>query len=420
MTHAITFVVPAFNAAATLTDTLRSILAQSRPDWFTLVIDDGSTDATAEVAASFHDARIRVVHQKNSGVAVARNRGLAMSTSPAVAFIDADDTIDPDYMDVMLPALERFDLVPAAYRYTGPLLEDAGWLVTPAASDVERLCEFNQFAIGAIAFSREALGRLASPSPFPTTSHQEDWELLLNLRSARWAPIVQRAVYSYRLRPESRTTALTDVWRDGLNLIARSIVDPPSRELALRRWSLRCLARGASAGGFSFCRQLFEHLDPLTQLDADTLTGALRWSLRRAAVAREPLSLAPRETWHFQVLSCMGTSDLVRDCLRRAITPDWAQVAAAAAARVRPDQTLVIYGVGRNGREVLDALSDSPIPLAIIDDSAAAIPNVPRVKLGDLGPRHIVLVTPDDRTSILAKLGQSHPAQILLPEQLVA
>ena len=69
-------VVPAFNAARTLPETLRSLLAQTFTDFEIVVVDDGSTDRTVAVARSFADRRIRIVQQPNRGLPGARNSGI--------------------------------------------------------------------------------------------------------------------------------------------------------------------------------------------------------------------------------------------------------------------------------------------------------------------------------------------------------
>jgi hypothetical protein len=76
--------------------------------------------------------------------------------------------------------------------------------------------------------------------------------------------------------------------------------------------------------------------------------------------------------------------------------------------------------MGRNGRDLLKALEPRRLSLAIIDDGAVLSSGVPRLTVPDLGPKHVVLVTPDDRAAILKGLGTGRQAQILLPEQLVA
>ncbi|WP_236638622.1 glycosyltransferase family 2 protein [Mangrovicoccus ximenensis] len=88
-------VVPAYNAAATLRETLESLLAQTHPDFEIVVVDDGSTDCSAAIARSFGDRRIRLVQQRNRGLAGARNSGIAAARGRYVGFCDADDLWRP-------------------------------------------------------------------------------------------------------------------------------------------------------------------------------------------------------------------------------------------------------------------------------------------------------------------------------------
>ena len=88
-------IIPAFNAATTLARAIDSVRAQSWPAHEIIVVDDGSSDATAEVASRFGDV-VRVIRQENSGVSVARNAGAAVATGDWLAFLDADDWYAPD------------------------------------------------------------------------------------------------------------------------------------------------------------------------------------------------------------------------------------------------------------------------------------------------------------------------------------
>lgn len=87
-------VIPAFNSAATLARAIESVRAQTWPAHEILVVDDGSTDATAGVAAGCDG--VRLIRQPNSGVSVARNAGAAAATGDWLAFLDADDWYAPD------------------------------------------------------------------------------------------------------------------------------------------------------------------------------------------------------------------------------------------------------------------------------------------------------------------------------------
>lgn len=97
-------IVPAYNAEATLSETLASVAAQTYGNLEIVVVDDGSTDRTREIAARFAatDARARVVSIPNSGVAVARNTGAASTSGPLLAPIDADDLWHPRYLETLV------------------------------------------------------------------------------------------------------------------------------------------------------------------------------------------------------------------------------------------------------------------------------------------------------------------------------
>ncbi len=95
MTPRFSVIIPAFNAAATLARAIESVRAQSWPAHEIIVVDDGSSDATAQVAAGFGDA-VRLIRQPNRGVSVARNAGAAAASGDWLAFLDADDWYAPD------------------------------------------------------------------------------------------------------------------------------------------------------------------------------------------------------------------------------------------------------------------------------------------------------------------------------------
>lgn len=99
-------VIPAFNRAAELPFTLRSLLAQDYVADEILVVDDGSTDDTADVAESFGHP-VRVIRQANQGPSVARNRGLAEAQGKFIHFFDSDDLASPNLHRQQLDALEE-------------------------------------------------------------------------------------------------------------------------------------------------------------------------------------------------------------------------------------------------------------------------------------------------------------------------
>ena len=104
----VSVVIPAYNAEATLDETLRSVRAQTHRALEIIVVDDGSTDGTRWIAEQHAaaDARVRVVSQDNAGVAAARNRGWLGAQSDLIAFVDADDLWAPTKIERQLQALQ--------------------------------------------------------------------------------------------------------------------------------------------------------------------------------------------------------------------------------------------------------------------------------------------------------------------------
>lgn len=115
----ISVIVPAYNGAATIEDTLHSIRAQTHHNIEIIVVDDGSTDETYLVAAQHAaaDPRVRVFSQPNGGVANARNRAIREATADLIAPIDADDIWLPEKLELQLAALNSFPNVGLVYTW---------------------------------------------------------------------------------------------------------------------------------------------------------------------------------------------------------------------------------------------------------------------------------------------------------------
>jgi len=96
-------VMPVFNGERYLAEALDSVIAQARPADEIIIVDDGSTDASAAIVARYRN--VRHVYQPNAGCAAARNRGVGEATGDVVAFIDQDDLWMPDHLARMTDVL---------------------------------------------------------------------------------------------------------------------------------------------------------------------------------------------------------------------------------------------------------------------------------------------------------------------------
>lgn len=104
----VSIIIPLYNKADQIAHTLECAHSQSFQDWEAIVVDDGSTDGSAEEVRKFADPRIRMVHQKNAGVSAARNRGVAEARGEYVAFLDADDEWKPEYLTAMMELARQY------------------------------------------------------------------------------------------------------------------------------------------------------------------------------------------------------------------------------------------------------------------------------------------------------------------------
>jgi glycosyltransferase involved in cell wall biosynthesis len=102
----ISIIMPCYNAALHLPQSVGSVLAQTFTHWELIAIDDGSKDGTLAWLNRQHDARIRTISQTNQGVSAARNAGLGMAHGKYVAFLDADDAWAPTFLKKLLATLE--------------------------------------------------------------------------------------------------------------------------------------------------------------------------------------------------------------------------------------------------------------------------------------------------------------------------
>lgn len=99
----ISIIAPVYQVEAYLPACVNSILNQSYSNWELILVDDGSKDGSGGLCDAYakQDSRIRVIHQENQGVSAARNAGLELAEGSYLAFIDSDDLIKPDYLEVL-------------------------------------------------------------------------------------------------------------------------------------------------------------------------------------------------------------------------------------------------------------------------------------------------------------------------------
>jgi len=104
----VSVIMPSYNTAKYIVDSINSVLAQTYQDWELIIVDDHSTDNTMEILQQYTDKRIRIFsNRQNSGVAVTRNRAIEKAKGRWLAFLDSDDLWCPDKLEKQIAFMER-------------------------------------------------------------------------------------------------------------------------------------------------------------------------------------------------------------------------------------------------------------------------------------------------------------------------
>jgi lipopolysaccharide transport system ATP-binding protein len=244
----VSVVIPAHNAAATLAETIRSVQAQTYPRIEILVVDDGSTDDTADIAASFAaaDSRVRFLRQANAGVAAARNTGIQAARGAFIAPLDADDLWHPEKLAAQV-ALAR-DTPGVGFVYSLSRVIDENSLVV--ASRWPYLCRGDVYfrhlmmnfvgngsALLIPAAVLDQVGLFNEDLRRAGIEGCEDWDLQLRIAERFPVAVTPSYLVGYRRMPGQMS-------RNGLRMIRSSVAvaehyfgRSPTAPPALRRWS---------------------------------------------------------------------------------------------------------------------------------------------------------------------------------------
>ena len=108
----VTIIIPCYNASAYIASSISSIQSQTLTDWEMIIVDDGSTDNSADIVQQFSnkDPRIKLVQKANGGTASARKLGLEHATGEYIQFLDADDSIDTDKLSIQVRFMQQHSL----------------------------------------------------------------------------------------------------------------------------------------------------------------------------------------------------------------------------------------------------------------------------------------------------------------------
>lgn len=226
----ITIIIPLYNAARFIAETLQSVQAQTYTDWECIVVDDGSMDNGAEIVQRMAqaDTRIRYVYQSNAGPSAARNHGLRLAKGDYIQFLDADDWFPP----------QRFERMLSAYMQTSEKVILYSGLCLGAEDDIHHHMPYSaRTNVGDIDFKRMygGFGREFSFIPgailFPAAylKHvqwneamraSEDWDYYLQLTQQGYTfRNLPEELFVYRLVGGSLSKQMDSVYMANNNIL---------------------------------------------------------------------------------------------------------------------------------------------------------------------------------------------------------
>lgn len=208
-TPLVSVIMPAYNAEPFIEKSIASVLAQTVRDWELIVLDDHSSDGTAELVTSLaeEDERIRLVrNERNMGTAATRNRGLELSRGLFVALLDSDDVWYPRKLEKQLQRIQSEDaqLCYCAYAMVSEQGEKCceDFLVRPQVG-LEELLSKNDIGCSTVMLNRKA----ADKYRFDARYYHEDYALWLTmLRDGCKAVGVTEVLTDYLVRDNSRAS----------------------------------------------------------------------------------------------------------------------------------------------------------------------------------------------------------------------
>lgn len=197
----VSVVIPTYNSGPLVVEAVESALAQTFLPHEVIVVDDGSTDDTAERLAAFGD-RIRYVRKTNGGVSSARNQGVAEATGDAIAFLDADDVWHPRKLELQTAALAARPVLgllgTKVYHWPAPHHPDAEQ--APAGTVTFTLDEFVQRnrLVTSSVLVRTPVIRAAGPFD-PSLQGPEDYDLWLRVARRSAVGVLPVRLVGYRV-----------------------------------------------------------------------------------------------------------------------------------------------------------------------------------------------------------------------------
>ena len=221
----ISIIIPTYNSANTIEETIASVQKQDFTDFELIIIDDGSQDNTIEVVQHVVEPRLKLFAYENGGVAVARNRGIAKSTGEYISFLDADDLWSSDKLSKQFEALKKSAKAKVAYSWTSFIDDQGKHLFSGTRFGYEgnvypQLIQTNFLTNASnILIQRDVLNLIQGFNP--QLAYTADWDFYLRLAQNFEFVVVPKYQIFYRQSANSMSSKIEPLKKESLALLDR-------------------------------------------------------------------------------------------------------------------------------------------------------------------------------------------------------
>jgi glycosyltransferase involved in cell wall biosynthesis len=229
----VSVVIPVFNGEKTILETVNSVLNQTVKDFELIIINDGSIDKTLDLLSNINDPRVRTESFQNAGLATSRNRGIHLSCSKYISFIDADDLWSSDKLELQLLALKNNPKASVVYIWTD-FIDESGQFLHPGkrskvSGDVYRDLFVSNFLESGSNILVE-LDAIKSIKGFnESIAHAQDWDCGLKLAEKYLFEVVKQVQVFYRQVQFSLSSKIANMEKACLRVIEDTLTRSPQQ-----------------------------------------------------------------------------------------------------------------------------------------------------------------------------------------------
>lgn len=229
----VSIIVPTYNHGQYLGDAIESVLAQTYSNIEIIVVDDGSTDNTREVAASFGD-KIQYLWQHNRGLCAARNSGIDIANGTYIGLLDADDMLEPEYCSWLVSALLAFpdaEGIICGYRFVDekkqPLPQVEARCISP--NELHTILLGGNFLVPESIIVHRRCYENVGPFDLSLTAC-EDWDMWLRISASHKIISTERVLTRHRVLPDSMSSDPMRMLNNRLAVLQKHVGPEPANE----------------------------------------------------------------------------------------------------------------------------------------------------------------------------------------------